>query len=139
MEIPKKFTCDGLDVSPAPTLNDPPSGTVAFALVADDPDAPGGTWIHWVIYDLPAATRELPAGLPHEDQLPNAARQGRNDFKRVGHNGPCPPMVGGQHRMDERKRAEPVWVMQMNKTDKDKRTSCAAEHVCSKHSHKQLA
>jgi len=96
-DIPKKFTCDGADVSPALTWSDPPKGTAAFALIVDDPDAPAGTWVHWVIYDLPADIRELPEGVPHEYQLANGAQQGRNDFRRIGYNGPCPPR-GNAHR-----------------------------------------
>jgi Raf kinase inhibitor-like YbhB/YbcL family protein len=95
--VPKKFTCDGSDVSPALTWTDPPKGTEALALVMDDPDAPGGTWVHWVIYDLPAETRELREGVPKDRELRGGARQGRNDFGKLGYNGPCPPR-GTVHR-----------------------------------------
>jgi hypothetical protein len=95
--IPKKFTCDGPDVSPALNWSDPPAGTQSFALIADDPDAPVGTWVHWVLYDLPADTRSLAENLPKQEQLSNAARQGRNDFRRIGYGGPCPP-PGKPHR-----------------------------------------
>jgi phosphatidylethanolamine-binding protein (PEBP) family uncharacterized protein len=63
-EIPRKYTCDGDDVSPPFRWENPPAGTKAFAMIADDPDAPGGTWVHWVIYDLPAETKELTEGVP---------------------------------------------------------------------------
>jgi Raf kinase inhibitor-like YbhB/YbcL family protein len=96
-DIPRKFTCDGPDVSPALSWNDPPKGTETFALVMDDPDAPGGTWVHWVIYDLPAEIRELCEGVPKERDLSGGARQGRNDFGKIGYNGPCPPR-GAVHR-----------------------------------------
>jgi len=96
-DIPKKFTCDGEDVSPELSWTDPPAGTNSFAFIADDPDAPAGTWTHWVLYDLPAETRDLPEGVPKEPQLANGARQGRNDFKKIGYNGPCPP-PGKPHR-----------------------------------------
>lgn len=95
--IPKKFTCDGPDVSPELTWNDPPAGTRSFALIADDPDAPMGTWVHWVLYDLPAETRSLPEDTPKQEQLSSGARQGRNDFPRIGYGGPCPP-PGKPHR-----------------------------------------
>ena len=95
--IPKKFTCDGFDVSPALSWNEPPSGTETFALIADDPDAPVGTWVHWVLFDLPSAARSLEEGVPKQEQLSNGARQGRNDFKKVGYGGPCPP-PGKPHR-----------------------------------------
>ena len=89
--IPKKFTCDGADVSPALAWTDPPRGTASFALIADDPDAPAGTWVHWVIYDLPATARGLPEGVPRDPQHRDGSRQGRNDFGKIGYNGPCPP------------------------------------------------
>ncbi|MGH9581040.1 MAG: YbhB/YbcL family Raf kinase inhibitor-like protein [Terriglobales bacterium] len=96
-DIPKKFTCDGADVSPALSWNQPPAGTVGLALIADDPDAPAGTWVHWVLYDLPASARGLPEGVPQQESLASGARQGRNDFRRIGYNGPCPP-PGQPHR-----------------------------------------
>lgn len=95
--IPKKFTCDGPDASPKLTWSAPPEKTQSFALIMDDPDAPVGTWVHWVLYDLPADTRELAEGVPKQEQLPNGARQGRNDFGKIGHGGPCPP-PGKPHR-----------------------------------------
>jgi Raf kinase inhibitor-like YbhB/YbcL family protein len=95
--IPKKFTCDGPDVSPQLKWNDPPADTQSIALIMDDPDAPVGTWVHWVLYDLPAATRELSEGVPKQEQLSSGARQGRNDFGKIGYSGPCPP-AGQPHR-----------------------------------------
>lgn len=95
--IPKEFTCEGADSSPALKWTDPPAGTKSFALIADDPDAPAGTWVHWVIYNLPADSRQLAAGAPKDDELPNGARQGGNDFQRIGYGGPCPP-PGPAHR-----------------------------------------
>ncbi len=95
--IPKKFTCDGPDVSPALAWTDAPAGAQSLSLIMDDPDAPAGTWVHWVLYDLPANTRELPEGVPKDNQLSNGARQGRNDFGRIGYGGPCPP-PGSAHR-----------------------------------------
>jgi len=96
-DIPAQYTCDGSDKSPALSWNSPPEGTHSFALIVEDPDAPGGTWVHWVVYDLPPTDRELPAGVPREDKLPAGARQGRNDFGRMGYGGPCPP-PGPAHR-----------------------------------------
>jgi Raf kinase inhibitor-like YbhB/YbcL family protein len=95
--IPKKFTCDGLDVSPQLKWNDPPANTQTIAVIMDDPDAPAGTWVHWVLYDLPADTRELPEGVAKQDQVASGARQGRNDFGKIGYGGPCPP-PGKPHR-----------------------------------------
>jgi len=95
--ISKKFTCDGPDVSPQLKWNDPPANTQAFALIMDDPDAPAGTWVHWVLYDLPPNTRELPEAVAKQEQLSSGARQGRNDFGKIGYGGPCPP-PGKPHR-----------------------------------------
>jgi Raf kinase inhibitor-like YbhB/YbcL family protein len=96
-EIPKKFTCDGADVSPELSWSSPPQGAQSFALIADDPDAPSGTWTHWVLFNVPAATRSLSEGLARIDELPGGERQGRNDFHKIGYNGPCPP-PGKAHR-----------------------------------------
>lgn len=95
--IPKKFTCDGQDVSPELDWTDPPAGTRAFSVIVDDPDAPAGTWVHWVLYDLPPDAHNLDEGVPKKDRLSNGACQGRNDFGKIGYNGPCPPR-GSVHR-----------------------------------------
>ena len=96
--IPGKYTCDGVDVSPPLAWSGAPAGTRSFALVADDPDAPGGTWVHWVLYNLPADVSELPENIAKVESLDlGGARQGRNDFRRPGYGGPCPP-PGPAHR-----------------------------------------
>jgi Raf kinase inhibitor-like YbhB/YbcL family protein len=95
--IPKKYTDDGEDVSPPLRWTEPPEGTQSFALVADDPDAPRGTWVHWVAYGIPASVRELPEGVPAEERIPQGGVQGRNDFDRLGYGGPAPP-PGKPHR-----------------------------------------
>jgi hypothetical protein len=95
--IPKAYTCDGTDVSPPLAWTDPPQGTVSLALILDDPDAPAGTWVHWVLYNVPAASRALPERVPTVDILPDGTRQGLNDFSRIGYGGPCPPR-GPAHR-----------------------------------------
>jgi Raf kinase inhibitor-like YbhB/YbcL family protein len=89
--IPKQFTCDGGDTSPELAWSAPPKGTQSFALIVIDPDAPLSSFVHWVLYDLPAEKRELPEGLPQQKQLPDGSRQGRNDFDKIGYGGPCPP------------------------------------------------
>jgi len=96
-DIPKKFTCDGADVSPELSWTQPPAGTQSFALIADDPDAPSGTWTHWILFNLPATTSTLAEGVNKIDELPGGERQGRNDFHKIGYNGPCPP-PGKPHR-----------------------------------------
>lgn len=95
--IPVKHTCDGPDLSPPLTWEGAPAATRSFGLICDDPDAPGGTWVHWVLYNLPADTAALAEGVPPLPTLPNGARQGYNDFKRLGYGGPCPPR-GRAHR-----------------------------------------
>lgn len=95
--IPDRHTGKGPDVSPPLAWTDPPPGTKSFALVCDDPDAPMGTWVHWVIYGIPATARDLPQGVPAQEALPNGAKQGLNDFRKVGYNGPMPP-PGKPHR-----------------------------------------
>jgi len=89
--IPRKHTCDADDVSPALSWSNAPAAAKAFALIVDDPDAPGGTWVHWVIYDLPASSKELPEAISKTETLANGAKQGLNDFRKVGYGGPCPP------------------------------------------------
>jgi len=95
--IPKQFTCEGVDASPALEWSAPPSGTESFALITDDPDAPAGTWVHWVAFDLPPTLRSLPQAVPKKEQLPDGTRQGQNDFGKTGYGGPCPP-PGKVHR-----------------------------------------
>jgi Raf kinase inhibitor-like YbhB/YbcL family protein len=99
-EIPQRYTCDGEDVSPPLSWGAPPAGTRSLALVVDDPDAPDPeaprmTWVHWVVYGLPPAAGSLPEGVREQD-LPDGARFGRNDWKRAAYGGPCPPI--GRHR-----------------------------------------
>jgi Raf kinase inhibitor-like YbhB/YbcL family protein len=99
-KIPKKFTCDGGDISPVLEWTDVPEGTKSFVLIADDPDAPDPanpkmTWVHWVLYNIPASIRALPEGIAPED-LPDGTLSGVNDWKKTGYGGPCPPI--GTHR-----------------------------------------
>ena len=95
--IPKKHTCDGADASPPLAWTDLPAATKSLALVCDDPDAPAGTWVHWVVWDMPPSVRSLPEGVPPLPKLEDGTRQGTNDFKRIGYGGPCPP-PGKAHR-----------------------------------------
>lgn len=95
--IPVKYTCKGEDVSPDLNWSDIPDGTKSFALICDDPDAPVGTWVHWVIFDIPADKRNLPEGVSTDEVLPDGTKQGINDFGNIGYGGPCPP-PGPAHR-----------------------------------------
>ena len=94
--IPPAHTCDGRDASPPLAWTGPPPGTNSFALISDDPDAPGQTWVHWVVYNLSPSARQLPEAFPPDEERPDGTRQGMTDFGRVGYGGPCPP--GGTHR-----------------------------------------
>lgn len=95
--IPLEYTCDGPDTAPALEWSGAPAGTKSFALIVDDPDAPDPkapkmTYVHWVLYDIPASTTRLAKG----GKAPTGAREGKNDWKRTGYGGPCPPV--GRHR-----------------------------------------
>jgi len=94
--IPSKYTCDGADVSPPLKWGSLPDGTKSLALICDDPDAPMGTWVHWVYYDIPAETIDLPEHISPDEHPAPGGVQGINDFRRIGYGGPCPP--GGIHR-----------------------------------------
>lgn len=94
--IPSEFTCDGADVSPPLTWSSVPAGTKSLALISDDPDAPVGIWVHWVIYNIPPTETGLPKVVPGDEKLENGTIQGKNDFSRIGYGGPCPP--SGTHR-----------------------------------------
>ncbi|MBO0797303.1 MAG: YbhB/YbcL family Raf kinase inhibitor-like protein [Blastocatellia bacterium] len=96
--IPIRYTCDGDDLSPPLRWSDIPPNTKSIALICEDPDAPSGAFTHWVLYNLPPAVTELPESVPAEERLANGAIQGRNDFKRIGYGGPCPPPGDGAHR-----------------------------------------
>jgi len=95
--IPVKYTCEGEDISPPLAWSGVPNGTKSLALICDDPDAPAGTWVHWVLYDLPATASALSEKFPTAATLPNGAKQGTNDFGKTGYGGPCPP-PGKAHR-----------------------------------------
>ena len=94
--IPPKYTCDGLDISPPLEWEEPPQGTKSFALVCEDPDAPSGTFFHWIIYNIPAAITHLPEKVSPGKDLPMGGKQGKNSLSDIGYTGPCPP--SGTHR-----------------------------------------
>ena len=89
--IPSIFTCDGRDISPHLAWEDVPENTKSFALIVDDPDAPMGTWVHWLVSNIPPNLRELP-----QNNVPSGALQVKNDFGKANYGGPCPP--SGVHR-----------------------------------------
>jgi Raf kinase inhibitor-like YbhB/YbcL family protein len=94
--IPTKYTCDGADVSPPLEWSGAPQTTKSLALICDDPDAPGKTWVHWVVFNLPASRTSLPENVPSQETIAGGGKQGMNDFKKIGYGGPCPP--SGTHR-----------------------------------------
>jgi len=95
--IPAKFTCDGGDVSPQLSVSVPPDGTKSLALIVDDPDAPLGSFVHWVAFNLPAGLRDLSEGASARSEALQGGVQGKNDFDKTGYGGPCPPR-GRPHR-----------------------------------------
>ncbi len=94
--IPPVYTCTGRNISPPLQWGDPPEGTQSFALILDDPDAPGGTFTHWMLYNIPAPESSLAENIPASPQLPDGSLQGKNSFGQLGYGGPCPP--SGTHR-----------------------------------------
>lgn len=96
--IPPIHTCDGQDLSPELSWEGVPDGAESLVLIVDDPDAPGGTWVHWVLYEMPPGRSVLPQGIPADStSLEDGTRQGSNDFRLTGYGGPCPP-PGKAHR-----------------------------------------
>lgn len=94
--IPTQYACTGDDISPALMWNEPPAGTQSFALIMDDPDAPVGTWVHWVLFNIPASARGLSEAVPSEETLSDGSIHGENSGGNLGYSGPCPP--SGTHR-----------------------------------------
>lgn len=94
--IPRQYTCDGEDLSPALSWSGVPAEAKSLVLIMDDPDAPAKTFVHWVIYDLPASVEGLPEGVPKVEGLPGGGTHGKSSFGKIGYGGPCPPK--GTHR-----------------------------------------
>ena len=130
-EIPVRHTCEGADISPHLSWSGAPEGTRSFALIVDDPDAPDPaaprmTWVHWVLYNLPASVRELPAEVAAAD-LPEGTRQGLNDWKRRGYGGPCPPI--GRHRYFHKLYALDAVLPDLGRVTKEKLQAAMKGHV----------
>jgi len=133
-EIPVRFTCDGGDVSPPLNWAELPSGTKSLALIVDDPDAPDPkapkmTWVHWVLYNLPADAKGLPEAVK-AGNLPAGTRQGLNDWKRTGYGGPCPPI--GQHRYFHKLYALDVVLPDLGEPSKTKLEQAMQGHILAK-------
>ncbi|MFC1563918.1 YbhB/YbcL family Raf kinase inhibitor-like protein [candidate division KSB1 bacterium] len=95
--IMRRYTCDDIDMSPPFEWGNTPPGTKSFSLICDDPDAPSGTFVHWVLFNIPPNERILNEHMPQDEVLPDGSKQGKNDFGKTGYNGPCPP-PGNPHR-----------------------------------------
>jgi Raf kinase inhibitor-like YbhB/YbcL family protein len=125
--IPSDFSCDGRDVSPALSWTEPPTGTQSFALIMDDPDAPMGTWVHWVIFNIPASTRDLTEGTPTDPQLSDGSQQGKTSAGSTGYHGPCPP--SGTHRYFFKLYALDTVLSLSTKVDKKELLAAMEGHV----------
>jgi Raf kinase inhibitor-like YbhB/YbcL family protein len=126
--IPVKYTCQGDNVSPPINCAGAPAKTKSFAVICDDPDAPGGTWVHWVFYDQPADAPSLPENTAKTEVLPNGAAQGRNSFGNIGYGGPCPP--GGEaHRYFFKVYALDVVLALKESPDKEKLLGAMKGHI----------
>lgn len=95
--MPIDYTCDGKDISPQLEWDGSPKGTVSFCIIMDDPDAPSGAFTHWIIFNIPSNYRSLPENFPKIPELENGIKQGKNDFNKIGYNGPCPPKGSTHH------------------------------------------
>lgn len=132
--IAREFTCDGEDISPALEWSDVPEGTRSFALIVDDPDAPDPadpkmTWVHWVLYNMPATVSSLPQGV-RDDDLPQGTLQGLNDWKKTGYGGPCPPV--GEHRYFHKLYALDMVLEDLARPTKAKLEKAMEGHILSK-------
>jgi hypothetical protein len=133
-DMPTRLTCDGGDVSPDLAWSQLPEGAKSLALIVDDPDAPDPqaptmTWVHWVLYNLPAAASGLPEGVASES-LPTGTMQGFNDWKRTGYGGPCPPI--GRHRYVHKLYALDTVLPDLGRADKAKLEQAMQGHVLAK-------
>lgn len=125
--IPTDYSCDGRDISPALVWTDPPAGTKSFAIIMDDPDAPIGTWVHWVIFNVPASTRNLKEGMSTDLQLSDGSIQGTTSARSTGYHGPCPP--SGTHRYFFKLYALDVMLELSSKADKKDVLAAIEGHV----------
>jgi len=130
-DIPKKFTCQGDDISPALNWSGVPPQTKSLVLIVDDPDAPDPakpkmTWVHWILYNIPPAVSGLPEAVA-TGNLPAGTGQGQNDWKRTGYGGPCPPI--GKHRYFHKLYALDIELPDLNQPNKSKLEAAMAGHI----------
>jgi Raf kinase inhibitor-like YbhB/YbcL family protein len=125
--IPAKYTCDGANVSPPIEWSGVPANAKTIALIADDPDAPGRTWVHWVVFDLATSEKNLAENVPPQETIAGGGKQGTNDFLKVGYGGPCPP--SGTHRYYFRVYALDKELRLDSKTTKGQLTKAMEGHI----------
>ena len=133
-EIPRVYTCEGKDISPALSWSEVPEGTKSFVLIVDDPDAPDPanpkmTWVHWVLYNIPENSNSLPEGVKTGD-IPKGTREGLNDWKRTGYCGPCPPI--GKHRYFHKLYALDIVLPDLKKSTKVELEKAMEGHILEK-------
>jgi Raf kinase inhibitor-like YbhB/YbcL family protein len=126
--IPAQFTCDGANVSPQLSWNNAPHGTKSFALICDDPDAPHGTFVHWVIFNIPATSSELAQAVPVDQHLSFGAQQGVNHAGKVGYYGPCPP-AGNPHHYHFKLYALDALLSLPSEIEKEQLVAAMAGHI----------
>jgi Raf kinase inhibitor-like YbhB/YbcL family protein len=126
--IPQVYTCDGKDLSPALSWEGTPEGTRSIVLICDDPDAPGRTWVHWVLYNIPPDTTALAQGVPRDAAFEDGSRQGVTDFGRPGYGGPCPPK-GKPHRYFFKLYALDIVLKLEGKVGKEDVEKAMKEHI----------
>jgi len=117
--IPAKYTCESVDFSPPLVWSDIPEETKSFALICDDPDAPFGTWVHWVIFNIPPTVRYLEENAAARGKLPEGVKEGLNDFRRIGYGGPCPPRGKPHHYIFKLYALDTILPLERGATKKD--------------------
>ena len=126
--IPDKYTCEGEDISPQLSWSDAPEGTKSFTLICDDPDAPMGTWDHWLIYNIPADSEGLSEAVPTDESLTDGSKQGLNSWEKKSYGGPCPP-PGDPHRYFFKLYALDTMLTLTGDADKSTLENAMQEHI----------
>jgi hypothetical protein len=125
--IPSDFSCNGKDISPSLIWTEPPAGTQSFALIVDDPDAPMGTWVHWIIFNMPVSTHNLTEAIPTDPQLSDGSVQGKTSAGSSGYHGPCPP--SGTHHYFFKLYALDTMLPLSTKADKEELLAAMEGHI----------
>lgn len=128
-KIPKEFTCEGSNKIPKLAWEHAPKNTASFALICDDPDAPKGTWVHWVIYNIPANKRTLDHVKDRSEKLTDGTMQGSNSWPKIGYDGPCPPKGHGTHHYHFKLYALDTMLQLPPKATKDQLEKTMAGHI----------